>query len=155
MAQAGHATVVHGNSHWASPLSGFGGTEVFPDAHQRRTAPEVPDGLTLMPLGKRVKLAFAAIPANRSEEQLIAALLRLPTADTKTLSEACGWSRPIWHTHFGLMCQKRVAWLRPEGLSDQPDTQFLPGMLADYDARSGSFRMKWDAEKVFRKMGLG
>ena len=158
MGQTGFASNQYGPSPWAALLRVFGGTQTLPPLHVQTAAPvgpEVPQGLALMPLGKRVRLAFKAIPATRTEEHLVVALLRLPGADTKTLSDACGWSRPIWHTHFGLMCQKRVAWLWPADLPEKPDAQFLPGMLAEYDAARASFRMKQDVERVFRKMGLG
>ena len=116
--------------------------------------PEQSKPLNLMPLARRVTLAFLKMPPSQMEDQIIRALLLHPGSDTKTLSKACGWISPIWHTHFGLMCQKRIEWLLPSDLIDPSETQFIHGILAEYSASNGSFKMKEEAEEGFRRLGI-
>jgi hypothetical protein len=116
--------------------------------------PEQSKPLNLMPLASRVILAFLKMPPSQTEDQIIRALLLHPGSDTKTLSKACGWISPIWHTHFGLMCQKRIEWLLPSDLIDPSETQFIHGILAEYSASNGSFKMKEEAEEGFRRLGI-
>ena len=116
--------------------------------------PEQSKPLNLMPLARRVTLAFLKMPPSQKEDQIIRALLLHPGSDTKTLSKACGWISPIWHTHFGLMCQKRIEWLLPSDLIDPSETQFIHGILAEYSASNGSFKMKEEAEEGFRRLGI-
>jgi len=113
------------------------------------------DSDVLLPLDQRVAVAFETLPPSEIEERLITALIKSPDADSKTLSNACGWKSAIWHTHFGLMCQKRITWLWPSTLPGEPNDQFLQGLLAEYDLKKGSFRMKPEVVPVFRRMGLG
>jgi hypothetical protein len=154
MGQLGIVPGGNSRTFWATLHRLFWPQDTWAKNQNQAKSPEIPEGLPLMPMGERVALAFKAIPATETEKKAIAALMQRPGADSKTLSEACGWSQPIWHTHFGLMCQKRMAWLWPSDLPDEPDAQFLPDLIVVYNARSGTFRMKAEVEAAFRDMGL-
>lgn len=111
--------------------------------------------LAILSLRERVCLAFKELPPNETEERLVTALMQRPGADSLALSHACGWTSPIWHTHFALMCQRRAELLLPQVLPDEPEIEFLSGILVEYNSRRGSFRFKDEAESAFRSMGLG
>ena len=125
------------------------------ETEDRPQPPEPPRQIANVPLPERVKLACEAIPLSETEKRVITALLKQPGAASKALSDACGWGGAVWHTHFAAMCQKRAAWLWPTGQSDEPDARFLPGVLADYDAHRGTFRLRSDVASAFRGLGLG
>ncbi len=99
-------------------------------------------GLPHGPLRARVTEAFTARPPNETEWKVIAALLRHPGATSPVLSRQCGWLQPIWQTHFGLMCQRRAAWLWPAEAAGTPDARFLTGVLADYRPNLRTFSFK-------------
>ncbi len=155
MGQVGTAADRNGRTYWTALQRFFGSdirsTEKNSDAKQQG----LPKRLPMMPLGTRLALAFEALPPSQTEKLLIEALMQQPGADSKTLSAACGWRSPIWHTHFGLMCQKRAAWLWPADLPNESGSQFLLGVLANYHAMRGSFWFKPEVETAFRKMGFG
>ena len=123
-----------------------------PCAHRLRTPPKDIAGY---PLAERLKQACEALPLNGIEERVVTALLRKPGADSKALSEACGLGGAVWHTHFAALCQKREGWIWPASLPDEPDARFLPGVLAEYRAQSGSFTLRPEVAQAFRRMGLG
>lgn len=152
MAHIRVSTANNESSLWLSIQRLFG-AEPFTKNSPKGT--DLVDTLNLMPLAGRVALAFEKLPPTETEERLIKALILRPGSDTKTLSVACGWSAPIWHTHFGLMCQRRIDWLLPPSQFDQTDAQFIHGVLVDYSASKGLFKMKAEVEEVFREMGLG
>lgn len=105
-------------------------------------------------LPDRVKAAFTDLPPNETETKVIAALLANPGATSATLSGICGWSQPIWQTHFGLMCQRRAAYLWPTELDDEPDVKFMTGVLADYRPNRRIFTFKPEAAAALMSLDI-
>lgn len=112
------------------------------------------NALYLVSLGQRVALAFQHIPPTETETRIIHALIRLPGANARTLSNACGWKLPIWQTHFGLMCQKRIEWLLPSDFREPDDSEFIHGVLLDYNPVNSSFKLKSEVLDAFREIGF-
>lgn len=108
-----------------------------------------------LPLSRRLKLACEALPLSKNEKRIVDALIEFPGADSKALSDACGWPSGVWHMHFVALCQKRKAWLLPAGSGDLPDAEFLPSILVDYDPHRCTFRLRSSVEPAFREMGFG
>jgi hypothetical protein len=113
------------------------------------------NSLYLVSLGQRVAIAFQHIPPTETEMRIIHALIRRPGANAKTLSNACGWKLLIWHTHFGLMCQKRIDWLLPSEFREPDYSEFIHGILLDYNPVNGSFKLKAEVLDAFHEMGFG
>ena len=112
--------------------------------HAPRSCPDV----VLTGLADRVRAAFTDLPPNETEVRVIAALMRHPGSTSAALSEVCGWSRPFWHTHFGLMCQRRADYLWPTDMPDEPDAKFMAGVLADYRPNRQTFSFRPEAERA-------
>lgn len=105
-------------------------------------------------LPERIKAAFTAMPPNETEIRVIAALLAHPGATSRVLSGFCGWSQPIWQTHFGLMCQRRAAWLWPSEQADEPDAKFMAGVLAEYRPNRRIFTFKPEVAETLRTLEI-
>jgi len=111
-------------------------------------------GVANGPLAERIRAAFTDLPPNETEIRVIGALLRFPGATSDVLSKHCGWVQPIWQTHFGLMCQRRVGYLWPTQLADEPDAKFLTGVLAEYRPNRGIFTFKPEVAKALRALEI-
>lgn len=124
------------------------GPLVLPGLTPARPVPCAP----LAPLSDRVREALTELPPNETETRVIGALLRHPGATSAVLSSFCGWRQPIWQTHFGLMCQRRAAWLWPVGQPPARDANFLTGVLVDYRQNRRSFAFKPDVAAALRSL---
>ena len=95
---------------------------------------------------RRVRVAFEQVPATPTDIKVITALLRNPGATSRQLSQALGWGGQIWHTHFGLMCRAREAWLWPAEDAPVRDAKFYSGILADLDTSNNTWTARPDIE---------
>lgn len=111
--------------------------------------------LDLVPLKKRVEIAFDAVPLENREKRVIEALMLYPESSSIRLSKACGWAGPIWHIHLGAICQRRIDWLLPIEFMEYDSRDFIHGILVEYLPDSASFKFKPEVIRAFRAMGLG
>lgn len=124
---------------------------VAPDTRRRGRLAHV----AAMRPAERVAEAFRAVPPTPAEARVIGALQRRPGGTAAQLTADCGWSGTVWQMHFKLMCQKRAAWLWPSDAPGEADAAFPGAVLAEYRAGDGTFRLRPEIARVFRKLGVG
>ena len=107
-----------------------------------------------MSRAKRVAEAFSILTPNDTELKVIQALLDNPGSTSLQLTTACGWRAQSWHLHFGMMCERRQAYLWPAKRSAKRDASFLSGILADFDQATATFSMKPDVVEAFEALGI-
>ena len=105
-------------------------------------------------LADRIRAAFTELPPNETETKVIAALMQNPARTSAELSRFCGWAQPIWHTHFGLMCQRRASFLGTVDPTEEPDAGFLTAILADYRPTLRTFTLKPEALLALRGLDI-
>ncbi len=135
-------------------LRAFTGSAPQPVVLAMPSTPPAPRNVAHGPLAERIAAAFTEMPPNETEVRVIGALLRFPGSSSMVLSAHCGWRQPIWQTHFGLMCQRRAAWLWPTELADEPDAKFLTGVLADYRPNRRIFTFKPEVADILRALKI-